>query len=148
MKKAVVLGIDGVVLGTNFLHKEIMELGLKGEDKWEYFNKNSNSDKVNLIPGIKEFYNVLRESDLSIIFCTARNESCINETWNKLEKEGIYGFDSIYMRGVDDYREDTEVKRDLLNEINEHYDILFFIDDSLRNCEVAKDLGILALRMI
>ena len=146
---AIVFDIDGVILDTRFIHKEIIKQKLEDEDKWNYFYEQCNSDRVTLIKGIKEFYQSIRDySDAVIILCTARNEKCADATYHKLIKEGINDFEGIYMRAYNDKREDVEVKEDLINDIKSKYNIIAFIDDSLRNCEVAKKSGLLALRVV
>ena len=45
-RKAIVMDIDGVCLQTDFILDEIHSLGLKGEDKWDYFYEHCNSDRV------------------------------------------------------------------------------------------------------
>lgn len=147
--KAIVFDVDGVILQTDFILQEIHQLGLKGEGKWDYFYGKCNCDEVKPINSMVDLYKSVRYSSnaLTCIVCTARNENSRKETLLKLAECEIL-CDKIYMRGADDKREDTEVKRDLLKQIMEEYDIVAFIDDSLRNCEVAKDLGIMALRVV
>lgn len=145
-KKAIVCDIDGVVLKSDFLLKEIYEKKLKGDEKWEYFDRECNSDRVKLIPSIKPFLNSF-EDNVHIIISTARNERCRKGTSNKLWRHRIC-FDEMYMRAIDDYRDATEVKRDHFKKILEEYEVICFVDDSLENCEVAKEFGILALRCV
>jgi len=143
-RRAIVMDIDGVILNTQPLMQEILDRGFTGETKWVHFYKNCN--RVNLINGVWELINSF-EDFVCLVLCTARNEENYEETADKMEKEGIY-FDDLYMRGKDDYRQDVEVKRDLLKQIQEKYDIVAFIDDKVTNCEMAKELGILSLRVV
>ena len=52
------------------------------------------------------------------------------------------------MRKDGDYRPSAEVKRDHLKEIMKKYKVTLFIDDEIENCEMAKELGITALRRV
>ena len=54
-EKAVVIDIDGVILDSSFILKEIHEKGLKGEEKWDYYYNNCNSDRVHVIDSAWEF---------------------------------------------------------------------------------------------
>lgn len=148
-RKAIVCDIDGVLLDSQFIIDEIHKLGLKGDDKWEYFYQHCNSDRVKPIESTKEFYTTIRYgiNDLCCIISTARNEKCADATLKKLVKERIV-FDRSYWRAKHDYRTACEVKREHLQEIMKEFDVIAFIDDDLQNCEMAKDLGILALRKI
>ena len=40
-KKAVICDIDGVLLDSEHIFDKINELGLSGNDKWEYFNRHA-----------------------------------------------------------------------------------------------------------
>lgn len=147
--KAIVIDIDGVCLQTDFILDEIHKLGLKGEEKWEYFYNNCNSDRVKAIETTKNFYTTIRYgiNDLYCIISTARNEKCSVVTLKKLAREKII-FDRSYWRKDGDLRLACEVKREHLLQIMEEFEVIAFIDDDLENCEMAKSLGILALRRV
>ena len=150
MKNCIVCDCDGTILNTEFIHKEVMALDLKGDDKWDYFNKKCCSSEVDLLHSIKDLLIVLNHAGVEIVICTARNESGKYALLHKLIQEGIPNLtlDHIYMRKADDLRVDSEVKEDLLSEIQKKYNVLAFIDDSLSCCETAKKLGIMALRRV
>lgn len=145
-RKAIVIDIDNCVLDSQFILDEIHKLGLKGNDKWEYFYKNCNSDRVQLMPRIKEYLSGLH-SEVGRFFMTARNEKCSEETYKKLKSFRIR-VDRFYMRKQNDFRPACEVKREHLIEIMKEFDVIAFIDDDIENCEMAKSLGILSLRRV
>lgn len=167
-RKAIVCDIDGVLLNSQFILDEIHKLGLKGEEKWEYFYEHCNSNRVEVIEETKKFldtidsgYYVTKENIIDgfdsythcdrqkyiIIISTARNEKCRTATEDKLFYEHI-GYDKMYMRKDGDLRPACEVKREHLLQIMEEFDVIAFIDDDLQNCEMAKSLGILSLRRV
>lgn len=150
-EKAIVFDIDGVMLDTAFLFEEIFKLGLKGDAMWNYFHENCNSEKVKFIKGFEKFYvtlHALRASDnVKFILLTSRNEKVREETEKKLWS--ICGsFDALYMRPKEDYRESHILKKEALQQIQKLYDVILFIDDDLKNCEAAKELGIYSLRKV
>lgn len=151
MKNCIVLDVDGVILNTAFLFKEIFDLGLKGDKMWDYFHENCNSDKVKLIPEFEEFYTLLLSTKFQLntdfILLTSRNEKVRKETEDKLKLEGII-FDKLIMRPEKDYREASVLKKEALQELSKEYDILMYVDDDLKNCEAAKELGIYSLRKV
>ena len=147
-QKAIVFDIDGVLLQTDFILREIEELQLYGDLKWDYFYNHCNSDRIEVIPQMKDILKSLSD-EYFIILCTARNVKNWKQTSEKLRKENLWLYiKHIYMRAEDDFRQDVEVKHDLLKQIQDNYDIIAFIDDSLANCEMAKELGITALRVV
>lgn len=146
-KPVVVLDIDGVIFNTQYLLNEIYEKKLKGDERWEYFYTNCNSERTQLVKGAIELTQILFNAGITILFSTARNEKCREETINKLTRNGIV-FHQIYMRKDGDLRDSSEVKREHLQEIMKEYDVTLFIDDDLSNCEMAKELGIQALRKV
>jgi len=167
-RKCIVIDIDGCLLDTDFILREIFEYKLKGEAKWDYFYDNCNSNRVEVITETKRFldtidsgYYVTKENIIDgfdsytlcdrqkyvMIISTARNEKCREATEDRLFDEHI-GYDKMYMRADNDSRPAYMVKKDHLIEIMEDYDIVAFIDDDIDNCEMAKELGILALKVM
>lgn len=143
--KAIVLDIDGVILNSDFILQEIHELGLKGDEMWDYFYANCNSDRVQLMPNIKEF--IRSFSDVKLIISTARSERVRPQTARKLWKYRVQ-FDDMYMRSINDFRKDYEVKKDQIKAIMQKYDIVAFIDDKEKNCDIAKEFGLLSLKVM
>lgn len=165
-RKAIVCDIDGVLLDSSHIMQEAEDLELYGDLKWDYFYNHCND--VEVISETKKFldtidsgYYVTKENIIDgfdsytycdrqkyvIIISTARNEKCRTATEDKLFDEHI-GYDKMYMRKDDDFRSACEVKREHLLEIMKEFDVIAFIDDDLQNCEMAKSLGVLALRRV
>ncbi len=148
MLDVVVLDIDNTILDTEFLFREIHNLQLKGDEMWNYFCKNCNSEKVSLMPNAFELTRFITSfSNAYIVFSTARNEKCRQQTLEKLWSYGI-SFLELYMRPDGDLRPSAEIKREHLIDIMNKYIVNLFIDDDLSNCKMAKELGILALRKV
>lgn len=149
-RKAVVLDVDGVILDSAFLFDEIFQLKLKGDAMWDYFHDHCNGERVKLIKECKgllaTLYVLKRYIDLDIILLTSRNNKVEKETESKL-KEFMY-FDKLIMRPDGDYRESHVLKKEELEKLQKEYIVLFFVDDDLKNCEAAKELGIYSLRKV
>ena len=117
--KAIIFDIDGVVLDTNFLFKEIEELGLKDNDRWDYFHVKCNNDEVKANKGIcdliSKYLTLESMSDYHIIFSTAREETIRWQTLNKLNSviDGIIklGNSRLYMRKENDDRPSYIIKQ-------------------------------------
>ena len=52
------------------------------------------------------------------------------------------------MRPETDYTEASLLKKEALQNIQKEYNIIMYVDDDLKNCEVAKELGIYSLRRV
>jgi len=167
-KKCIVVDLDGTLVDTEFIFKEISELKLKGEDRWNYFHEHCNSDKVKPLERATHFIELINFSvfivldikfdddnpkvpdmcsGYDVIISTARKEFSREATVKKLKELNI-PYDKLYMRADEDKRLSSEVKRDHLLEIKKNYDVIAFIDDDLTNCNMAKEFGIFALRVV
>lgn len=147
-RSAIIIDLDNTILNTEPIFKEILIQELKGDAKWDYFCANCNREDIEVIKGFRDFYRVLTNAlPLAIIVSTARNEKCRQATIEKLTKEHII-FDHLYMRKDGDYRSSAEVKEEHLKEIMESYEVAAFVDDDLSNCEMAKRLGVFAMRKV
>ena len=158
-RKAIVCDIDGVLLNSSHIMQEAEDLELYGDLKWDYFYNHCND--VEVIEETKVFIdsfvhatyevevepNVITIDSVTLIVSTARNEKCRVETIDKLARHEIF-FNRMYMRKQDDRRPASEVKREHLLQIMEEFDVIAFIDDDIENCEMAKSLGVLALRRV
>ena len=145
MKNAIVVDIDGVLLDTSNIFKELLELKLTGDSKWDYFYKYCNTEKIPFIEGT---LNLLRSlHGIHIFLSTARNERCRKETEQKL-LESYVSYCKLLMRRDNDFRPSHEVKKEHLEQIMQEYNIIAFIDDDLSNCQMAKELGIFTLRKV
>ena len=145
-EKAIVLDIDGVILDSAIILKEIYNLELRGDDMWSYFHEHCNSSRVSLIKNIYPLLDSFK-AHIYVILSTARNDKCRKSTEERLHDEG-FPYDFLYMRKDGDYRPSTEVKRDHLRQISQKFDIIAFIDDDLSNCQMAEEEGIFALRKV
>lgn len=144
----IVFDVDGVLLNTEYIFKEIFNLKLKGDAKWDYFIKHCNSDRTQSYKNILDLWFCL-SSRYKIFISTARNEKCKKDTLYKLAKCCFFTTeDNLLMRKSNDYRPATEVKKEHLLQIMKNFNIILFIDDDLANCEMAKELGILTLRKV
>lgn len=127
MEKAVIVDIDGVVLDC------------PGWTDMEEFYRNL--DQCFPRTEITLLVNALNNFGVKIIFLTARNEKYCDKTKKQLEE--IFTFPiELEMRGISDLREDFEMKKEKALILLDKYEILFAIDDNLKNCDMFEELGI------
>lgn len=152
-EKAVICDIDGVILDSSQVFKEIEEQGLTGDAKWEYFDRHANGLHVypekRMIEIIHNFY----EKGYKIIFLTARSARIRGKTTSRLFVEFDF-FDcpleefDMYMRPEGDYSPSAEVKEKYLKLIKEKYDILCAFDDDDSNCAMFERNNILTFKVV
>lgn len=146
--KCIVFDIDGVLLDTEYIFKEIFDLKLKGDAKWAYFMKFCNSERTQPTKSALELWYCLSR-EYKIFISTARNENCKEATLHKLAENCFFTTeDNLFMRKDKDYRPAVEIKKEHLIQIMKNFDIVAFIDDDVANCEMAKELGITAFRKV
>ncbi len=71
--------------------------------------------------------------EYKIIFITARDEKCRNKT--EVQLDTLFPFEyMLYMRKSKDKRADYIIKEEYMQILKNRYNILFCIDDNMRNC--------------
>lgn len=152
-QKAVICDIDGVILDSSQVFKEIEEQGLTGDAKWEYFDRHANG--LHVYPEkrmIEVIHNFLNQG-YRIIFLSARSERIIQETIKRVFNE-FYNYGCILnsylfiLRPIGDYSPSAEVKEKHLKELKENYNILCAFDDDDSNCAMFERNGILTFKVL
>ena len=142
----IVCDIDGVLLDSSFIIKDIYDKGLKGDEKWDYFYSKCNSEDVKVFNDIENYVKLMVTQGVLPIFSTARNERNREDTEKKLKAEHIPFF-KLYMRKEGDYRPSAEVKKEHLTDIQRRFNIVLFIDDDITNVKMAEGLGITSIKI-
>ena len=153
-EKAIICDIDGVILDSSQVFKEIEEQGLTGDAKWEYFDRHANGLHVypekRMIKIIHSFY----QQGYKIIFSTARSERIKMETSCRLVSDFQYyepkgAFEAkLLMRPIGDYSPSAEIKEKHLEDIKKEYDIVCSFDDDDSNCAMFERNKILTFKVV
>ncbi|MDD4975138.1 MAG: HAD family acid phosphatase [Bacteriovorax sp.] len=121
--KAILVDLDGTLcdVGHRVHH-------VQGSNKdWKSFNELMVDDELN--HWCFELMEAMGSRGYKIIFVTGRGEPWRAATESWLKKHMVK-YEHLYMRGVLDYREDSDVKEEIyLNKIEQNYQVLFVIDD-------------------
>ena len=142
---AIVLDIDGVILDNSVIFQKILDYKLIRDEMWDFFHANCNGKDTVYIGETLQFLQLIPNT--VIFLSTARNEKCRESTEKRLNEENFV-FKKLYMRTDGDRRPSCEVKKDHLKEIMNDYNVVLFIDDDTSNSNMAKELGITALKKI
>ena len=152
LKKAIICDIDGVLLETKHIFEEIEKANLTGASKWDYFNRRANDHDVEVDTRVIEVLETFANQGYKILFVTARSAEIWKQTRAKIDMaigqyaQNIFGY-SLAMRGTDDFNASDCVKAELLQQIQEKYDVLFAIDDDKLNCDMFRKNNILTLQV-
>ena len=87
---------------------------------WKAFDAGIPNDKLNM-PVAKVFYAMAAEGN-TIVLASGRNERSREATEKWLYENSFFGFDiKLYMRKADDFRNDSIVKDEIIDEIIQDY---------------------------
>ena len=139
----VVFDIDGTL--ANIEHR--LDYVRSKPKNWKAFDAGIPNDRVNE-PVAEVLYSLRSATEGNqnkIIFASGRNERSRSATVDWLKKYSLWEDDSkLYMRKADDFRNDSIVKREMLDEIIADYgkkpDMVF--DDRPRVVNMWRDAGI------
>jgi phosphoglycolate phosphatase-like HAD superfamily hydrolase len=95
---------------------------------WDSYGENLVHD----VP-IEPVYNVLQSlsEKFKIVLLTGRSDDYRQKTIDWLDRHKIQ-YDGLYMRQYQDYRDDTIVKEELLEQIEDIYEVIGVFDDRKR----------------
>lgn len=152
LKKAIICDIDGVLLETKHIFEEIEKANLTGASKWDYFNRRANDHDVEVDTRVIEILETFANQGYKVLFVTARSAEIWKQTRAKIDMaigqyaQNIFEY-SLAMRGTDDFNASDCVKAELLQQIQEKYDVLFAIDDDKSNCDMFRKNNVLTLQV-
>jgi predicted secreted acid phosphatase len=132
-KKAIVVDIDGT------LFEEVPGWTLEKDAWWVEETLKMRELEVGI--GLVKVFD---EMGFSLVFLTARGQSCKKNTWIKFKEAGIdHLVDSMWHRPIKwNELPPVEYKRLMMRKIMGKYDVMYAMDDSDRNIAMFKDLGI------
>ena len=136
---AVIVDIDGTI--ADLTHR--LHYVKNGNHDWDKFFAEVNRDKPYL--EIIELARCLKYSGKTVLLVSGRPQKTYGATISWLEEHGV-PFDGLYMRKDNDFRKDTVVKSEILDELLQKYDIDFTIDDRPSVVKMWRDRGLTCLQ--
>jgi uncharacterized HAD superfamily protein len=131
MQKAVIVDIDGTVATRT------------NRDPYDYSKVLDDAPK----PDVIEVVSSLWKAGHKIIFVTARDDSCYDDTFEWLRLH-CPPFMKLYMRKTGDTRNDGVIKREIYDElIKPNFDIVCVLDDRQRVVDMWRSIGLTCLQV-
>jgi phosphoglycolate phosphatase-like HAD superfamily hydrolase len=134
----VIFDIDGTLADIS---ERIHHIKRKPKN-WNAFNEGMAKDKA--IHSMIRLCNILYASGLHIILCSGRNERNRPETIAWLSRQRV-NYHELLLRRDEDYRADSVVKRELIQNIDKSK-ILFVVEDRSRVVEMWRSEGLVCLQ--
>lgn len=140
-RPAWVFDVDGTLVDVDPILHHILNQDRSSESfkrNFDAFHKAS----MNCIPH-KDVVDMVWEvcDTLDIIIVTARKEKYRALTSRWLKNHNV-PHDALFMRQDDDHREDYEVKKDILEHINEYWEVKHAVDDNPSIIKLWEENGI------
>jgi len=131
MKSAIIVDIDGTVATRT------------NRDPYDYTKVLEDAPKTDVI----EVVTALWRAGHKIIFVTARDDSCFDDTYEWLTLN-CPPFIKLYMRKTGDTRNDGVIKREIYEQfIKPEYNVLCTIDDRQRVVDMWRSIGLTCLQV-
>ena len=151
-EKAIVVDIDGVLLDVSLLYKEIENLGLEGQSKWNFFHENANNPKYAV--KVDKFFNLVNmyaQAGYKIIVLTSRRDLIGKSTLHYLLNGDVKldNLTEMVLRTAN--KEGTPsylYKKEEIQKLHKRYNIELILDDEYANCAIFRQLGFTVLRVI
>lgn len=138
-KKGIIVDLDGTL--ADITHRRKYVDGNKKD--WKNFNKNIIQDEIN--SWCREIIRRMIH-DHHVLLVSGRTDLLKAETIEWLKKHEV-PFTDLMMRRDKDNRDDTIVKREILEgNIKPYYDILFVIDDRAKVVKMWREAGLVCLQ--
>ena len=134
----VIFDIDGTMADVS----ERIHHVRKKPKNWPAFFRGMAQDKA--IHSMVRLCNILYDSGIQIILCSGRSEEHRDETVRWMAQQGVR-YHKLILRENSDRRSDTEVKREMLAQIDKSK-ILFVVEDRSRVVEMWRSEGLVCLQ--
>lgn len=138
--EAIIVDLDGTL--TDCSHR--VHFVEKDKKDWKSFYDGMGEDQINT--WCQRIIESFSRENVSIILITGRPSSYRDLTMEWLSRHNIK-FNHLYMRDAKDFRSDALIKKEFYEEdVKEHYNILFVLDDRKSVVSMWRDLGLTCLQ--
>ena len=142
MKKAVIFDVDGTLADCQ--HRRHFIEG-EGKKDWDSFFDPANVIKDPVIEPIAKLLRTLAQHTWVIIVTARRFEDReVTKAWLNLHQ---IRYDDLYIRKPGDRRDDAIFKREVLNDIQQNYEVELVFDDRDRVVKMWREAGLTCLQV-
>lgn len=139
-EKAIIVDLDGTL--CNVEHR-VHHVQKKPKD-WMSFNREMEKDQLYF--WCFELITAMKNLHYKIIIITGRTNDFRMQTEEWLKRHNVH-FDELYMRNIQDFREDADVKEEIYRQyVEEKNQVLFVVDDRESVVERWRKLELICLQ--
>lgn len=141
--KAIICDLDGTLVDSS--HRRHFVFNKENIKDWDGWTKATGGDKAN--QWCVDLIESMADNDIEVIFLTGRSEASRKPTIDWLRRN-LPGFDRclLYMRPVNDRREDYTIKQEIYNNvISKQFEVIFAIDDKDSVVDMWRENGVVCL---
>ena len=140
MQKAIIVDLDGTLCDVEHRVHHVQSK----PQRWKEFNDGMKFDKINR--WCELLIKAMQGQSFKILFVTGRGEDYRRDTEEWLSKHHVV-YDGLFMRPVNDFREDSDIKEELYcNHIKDKFDVVFVVDDRASVVKRWRELGLVCLQ--
>lgn len=141
MSKVIVFDIDGTV--ANIVHRR--QYVANKPKNWAAFNAGMAHDTV--YEDVKFIYDTFRAAGHRFVFCSGRGDDTREVTEKWLADNG-FEYEALFMRRAGDYRKDSVVKVELLDQIRQwHGEPYLWFDDRNQVVDAIRAAGVRVMQV-
>lgn len=146
-KPCVIFDIDGTLADCTYRRSLALKTGVMD---WKTFLDPKVVANDSIIESVAWLYKNMffrRAKDIDIYLVTGRGEDLREVTSQWLSKKSLYGYKEMFMRPKEDFRPDTDIKKEIYQTHFKDKKVLMVFDDRDRLVSMWRGLGLACLQV-
>lgn len=141
MERAIIVDLDGTLCDCE--HR-VHHVSGSGKKNWKEFNELMSEDELN--NWCLDLIHAMVATNHKVLFVTGREDQYEEKTKEWLARH-LVPYDELHMRESNDFREDSEIKKDIYNQrIKDKYKVTFVVDDRKSVVTMWREIGLVCLQ--
>ncbi|EQC48887.1 polynucleotide kinase domain protein [Bacteriovorax sp. BSW11_IV] len=141
MERAIIVDLDGTLCDCE--HR-VHHVNGEGKKNWKEFNELMGEDKLN--KWCLDLIHAMAGTGHKILFVTGREDQYRAKTKEWLARHYV-PYDELHMRSTGDFREDSDIKKDIFQQdLSKRYEVTFVVDDRKSVVTMWREIGLVCLQ--